>query len=100
MKPPPWHYCGWLLNVDFACDPDRAAAFVPAVTSAQAATLQPDKSDLSFTFKQMGVPVDGKFKKFEAQKTAIDLRQAHRGERVAPEQCQAIDLPLGAALCR
>jgi polyisoprenoid-binding protein YceI len=40
-----------------------AAALVPA----QAATLQPDKSDLSFTFKQMGVPVDGKFKKFEAQ---------------------------------
>lgn len=40
-----------------------AAAFV----SAPAATLQPDKSDLSFTFKQMGVPVDGKFKKFDAQ---------------------------------
>ncbi|HEY9108008.1 MAG TPA: YceI family protein [Roseateles sp.] len=40
-----------------------AAALVPA----HAATLQPDKSDLSFTFKQMGVPVDGKFKKFEAQ---------------------------------
>jgi polyisoprenoid-binding protein YceI len=35
--------------------------------AAQAATLQPEKSDLSFTFKQMGVPVDGKFKKFEAQ---------------------------------
>lgn len=40
-----------------------AAAFLPA----QAATLQPDKSELAFTFKQMGVPVDGKFKKFEAQ---------------------------------
>jgi polyisoprenoid-binding protein YceI len=40
-----------------------AAALLPA----QAATLQPDKSELSFTFKQMGVPVDGKFKKFEAQ---------------------------------
>ena len=35
--------------------------------TAQAATLQPEKSDLSFTFKQMGVPVDGKFKKLEAQ---------------------------------
>ena len=35
--------------------------------AAHAATLQPDKSDLSFTFKQMGVPVDGKFKKFDAQ---------------------------------
>ena len=40
-----------------------AAALVPA----HAATLQADKSDLSFTFKQMGVPVDGKFKKFDAQ---------------------------------
>ena len=40
-----------------------AAALAPA----QAATLQADKSDLSFTFKQMGVPVDGKFKKFDAQ---------------------------------
>lgn len=35
--------------------------------AAQAATLLPEKSDLSFTFKQMGVPVDGKFRKFEAQ---------------------------------
>ncbi|MFG6464546.1 YceI family protein [Roseateles sp. DXS20W] len=40
-----------------------AAALVPA----QAATLQADKSDLSFTFKQMGVASDGKFKKFDAQ---------------------------------
>jgi len=40
-----------------------AAALIPA----HAATLQADKSDLSFTFKQMGVPVDGKFRKFEAQ---------------------------------
>ena len=41
-----------------------AAALLPA----QAATpLQPEKSDLAFTFKQMGVPVDGKFKKFDAQ---------------------------------
>lgn len=35
--------------------------------AAHAATLLPEKSDLAFTFKQMGVPVDGKFKKFEAQ---------------------------------
>lgn len=39
-----------------------AAALIPA----HAATLQPAKSDLSFTFKQMGVPVDGKFTKFDA----------------------------------
>ena len=38
-----------------------------ALAAQAAATLQPARSDLSFTFKQMGVPVDGKFKKFEAQ---------------------------------
>ena len=41
--------------------------FAATVIPAQAATLQADKSDLSFTFKQMGVPVDGKFRKFGAQ---------------------------------
>jgi polyisoprenoid-binding protein YceI len=44
-----------------------ALALAAALLPAQAATLQPEKSDLSFTFKQMGVPVDGKFKKFDAQ---------------------------------
>jgi polyisoprenoid-binding protein YceI len=36
----------------------------PAVAQQK---LNPAQSDLSFTFKQMGVPVDGKFKKFDAQ---------------------------------
>lgn len=34
---------------------------------AHAATLQADKSELLFGFKQMGVPVEGRFKKFDAQ---------------------------------
>jgi hypothetical protein len=25
---PPWHYAGWLLNVEFACSRDRARDFV------------------------------------------------------------------------
>jgi hypothetical protein len=29
VTPPPWHYAGWLINVAFECDPERAAAFVP-----------------------------------------------------------------------
>ena len=29
VPPPPWHYAGWLLNVEFACDEKQAAAFVP-----------------------------------------------------------------------
>lgn len=36
----------------------------PAISQQK---LNPAQSDLSFTFKQMGVPVDGKFKKFDAQ---------------------------------
>jgi Acetoacetate decarboxylase (ADC) len=30
VPPPPWRYAGWLLNVEFECDRERAAAFVPA----------------------------------------------------------------------
>lgn len=44
-----------------------ALLIAASAMAAQAATLLPDKSDLSFTFKQMGVPVEGKFRKFEAQ---------------------------------
>ncbi len=29
VPPPPWHYAGWLLNVEFECDPGRAVEFVP-----------------------------------------------------------------------
>jgi hypothetical protein len=30
VTPPPWHYAGWLVNVEFECDREAAAAFVPA----------------------------------------------------------------------
>jgi len=29
VGPPPWHYAGWLLNVEFECSRARAAEFVP-----------------------------------------------------------------------
>ncbi len=29
VPPPPWHYAGWLLSVEFECALDRAAGFVP-----------------------------------------------------------------------
>ena len=41
-----------------------------ALTHAQAATYQaivPEKSSITFSYKQMGVAMDGKFKKFNAQ---------------------------------
>jgi polyisoprenoid-binding protein YceI len=50
--------------------------FVPLVVSVLAAVALPalaeqklvaTQSDVGFTFKQMGVPVDGRFKKFDAQ---------------------------------
>jgi len=34
VPPPPWHYAGWLLNVEFTCDVRAAAAFVPAALGA------------------------------------------------------------------
>jgi hypothetical protein len=34
LPAPPWHYAGWLLNVEFECERDRAAQFVPATLGA------------------------------------------------------------------
>ena len=41
-----------------------AAASLPALADQK---LLPAQSEISFTSKQMGVPVDGKFRKFDAQ---------------------------------
>jgi polyisoprenoid-binding protein YceI len=38
-----------------------------SLPSAAQQKLLPAQSDIGFTFKQMGVPVDGRFKKFDAQ---------------------------------
>jgi len=43
------------------------------------AQLVPAQSELSFTSKQMGVPVDGKFKRFDAQ-LAFDPKQPEAGQ--------------------
>ncbi len=62
-----------------------AVAFIGAITSpafAQpAAQLLPAQSEIVFTTKQMGVPVEGRFGKFSAQ-IALDPRQPASG-RVA-----------------
>lgn len=44
-----------------------AATLLVAEPAFAQQKLNPAQSDVSFTFKQMGVPVDGKFKKFDAQ---------------------------------
>ena len=44
------------------------SVLTPMTLSAEAQQkLLPAQSDIGFTFKQMGVPVDGRFKKFDAQ---------------------------------
>ena len=44
-----------------------ALALIPQAWAAEFNSVQNDKSSLSFVFKQMGVPVEGRFKKFAAQ---------------------------------
>ncbi|MBS0447425.1 MAG: YceI family protein [Proteobacteria bacterium] len=59
-----------------------AACFVaPAALAQTAAKLVPAQSEIAFTFKQTGVPVEGKFKRFDAQ-IAFDPKQP-AGGRVA-----------------
>jgi polyisoprenoid-binding protein YceI len=50
-----------------------------AWAQAKPAQLVPAQSDVSFTSKQMGVPVDGKFKRFDAQ-IAFDPKKPETGK--------------------
>ena len=53
-----------------------------ALSSAQAATYQavvPEKSSITFAYKQMGVAMDGKFKKFNAQ-VQLDTTKADKAK--------------------
>ncbi|MGB4062274.1 MAG: YceI family protein [Azonexus sp.] len=43
------------------------AALIPAAQAVEYTQVQPDKSAVNFVYKQMGVAVDGKFKKFSSQ---------------------------------
>ncbi len=54
-------------------------AAAAAATAAAAPKLVPAQSDIAFTFRQMGVPVDGHFKKFDAQ-LAFDPKNAAAGK--------------------
>jgi polyisoprenoid-binding protein YceI len=60
-----------------------AAFFAVAAGSpsagAQQKLLLPPQSDISFTTRQMGVPVDGRFRKFDAQ-LALDPKQPQAGK--------------------
>lgn len=54
------------------------AAAMPAGAEPSATRLVPDKSQIVFVSKQMGVPVEGTFKKFDAQ-VAFDPKKPEGG---------------------
>lgn len=54
---------------------------LPAQAQAPALKLLPARSEVSFTSKQMGVPVDGHFKRFDAQ-IQLDPRKPESGSIV------------------
>lgn len=43
------------------------AALIPAAQAVEYSQVQPAKSAINFTYKQMGVAVDGKFRRFSSQ---------------------------------
>ena len=55
-----------------------AALFAVAAPASAQQKLVPAQSEISFTSKQMGVPVDGKFKKFDAT-IAFDPKKPEAG---------------------
>ena len=50
-----------------------------AFTASAQQKLLPAQSDISFVAKQMGVPLDGKFGKFDAQ-VALDIKKSEAGK--------------------
>jgi len=59
--------------------PACAATAKPAATTAAAPQLLAAQSELGFTSKQMGVPVDGRFKHFDAQ-LSFDPKKPEAGK--------------------
>lgn len=58
-----------------------ATALTTPAAAQTAATLLPAQSEISFTSTQMGVPVDGRFRKFDA-KIALDPKKPEAGSVV------------------
>jgi polyisoprenoid-binding protein YceI len=56
------------------CNAVLAGLALAAAASASAQRLVPEQSEVAFTSRQMGVPVDGRFRRFDAQ-VALDPRQ-------------------------
>lgn len=69
-----------------------ASLFASAVVSAAPLKVDPAKSSVTATFKQMGVPVEAKFKQFTAQ---IDYDAAKPAASKATVEIQTASLDLG-----
>ena len=68
-----------LITAPALAQKTKPAPAAPAAASAAAPALVAAQSELSFVSKQMGVPVDGKFKRFEAQ-LGFDPKKAEAGK--------------------
>lgn len=55
------------LSRDSACAFAIVAAAAPLVSTAAPLTVEPARSEVAFVSKQMGVPVEGRFRRFSVQ---------------------------------
>jgi polyisoprenoid-binding protein YceI len=70
-----------------------SATLLLAALGAQAqAQFQPAQSELSFTSRQMGVPVDGRFKRFDAQLN-LDPKKPETGKVAFSIDLASVSLP-------
>ncbi len=72
------HQTGRLAACTLALACSWAVAATPAATPS-AARLVPSGSEVVFTARQLGVPLEGRFKRFDAQ-IALDPRQPQAGK--------------------
>jgi polyisoprenoid-binding protein YceI len=61
-----------------------------AAAAAQAQTVDPGASELVFVTRQMGVPIEGRFKRWSAQ-VALDPRKPETGSVVLRIQTDSVD---------
>lgn len=71
-------------------------ALLPAAEAAELTRLVPGQSRITFTSQQMGVPVDGQFKRFAAQ-VAVDPARPEAGRARIEVDLASIDTGLAEA---
>jgi polyisoprenoid-binding protein YceI len=69
----------------------------PAAAAAPAAALVPAQSEIAFVSHQMGVPIDGRFRAFEAQ-VQFDPKAPQSGRFVIDVDVASVSLPTSDAM--